>query len=68
MILTLYPLFDMRFRRGVITALPFPCLIQRLYDKVVIPEIQGVDERVQVMTKEQTKMIKDLEHILLQYL
>lgn len=47
-------------KRAVIEmmTLPFLCLIQRLYDKVGVPEISGVDKKVDTMSKGHTRLIK----------
>lgn len=41
-------------------SLPFLFLVQRLYDKVGIPEIPGINERVEALIMEHTKIMKDL--------
>lgn len=43
--------------------LPFPGLVQLLYDEASVSEIPRVDERVKVIATSQTGMIKDLAYL-----
>lgn len=46
----------------VMITLSFPCLIQILSDDSGVPEISGVDEKVKVTARAQTKLLKDSAH------
>ncbi|KAF3650799.1 hypothetical protein FXO38_16966 [Capsicum annuum] len=52
-----YEIHDRAF--GEVTNLPFPYLIQRLYDKAGVPEIRREYERILVTSMVQTKSMKD---------
>lgn len=50
---------------GNMTTLPFPCLVQLLYDEVSMPKIPGVDHRVDTKGVAQKILIKDPENSIL---
>lgn len=47
---------------GETMTLPFPCLVQRLYDKDSMPDVLGLDYRVAMIVMEHTKTMKYLAH------
>lgn len=45
------------------TTFLFPRIIQRLCDKVSVPEIPGIDERIEAMEVAQNQMMKDWTYV-----
>lgn len=56
-------LYEMTF--GDIAGLPFPCLIQILYDMVSMSEVPGVDAREEARGVAQNSMIKGKANLVL---
>lgn len=53
-----HELYDRAF--GELTNLPFPHMIKRLCNKVRVPELSGINERVPIIVTTWTRTIKDL--------
>ncbi|KAF3636801.1 hypothetical protein FXO37_25265 [Capsicum annuum] len=50
---------------GELTTLPFPCLVQQLYNEAGVPKVLGVNLRVKAMGVSQTSLIKDSTNLIL---